>query len=407
MSIQPLSEIRNRRDFAEAFGTAMAGAAQTLKTIWQFGRDQNLPKSYLVEFHPHYKNGNSNQWTTDRLFRTLQKSQAAFGSEVRRTTDDSLIYLSHHENANSAEFIIDSLNPRFLVFHTLSNAKATDRFIFHRLTQYHHEFDLFWLPVKLLEAVEKRERVTGWEAAFEPLLDQPQFSSSDDDHEGSDFEDLQELEEEIPFTIPKHTRLRINILRPNAMDTYWQLKRESTVFPDVPLSSILAERSDDQLSMQARARIKWNGKITGRGTDFSAYSKIVNATLDAYAEVVTSLESNYSVGLTPSDSSVGFSSKGIPFCVNFDTPIAVDSIVHGMFNCAPPFRLMGEPEKLSEDYYVIDAVDLHVGQPLAIELAPCFMRIYLYEGTCGNSIVRILRSLEHFIDSNLKHPNLT
>src|SRR5207237_9010505 len=140
--------------------------------IWQIGRDQNLPKSYLVEFHPKRNGHTPHAWTTERLFEALGQTESIFGSVVRRTKDDSLLYLSHNESANSAEFIIDSLNPRFLVFHTLSNAKATDRFIFNHLTQYHQEFDLFWLPVSLLESIEKRERVTGWEAAFQPLLDE-------------------------------------------------------------------------------------------------------------------------------------------------------------------------------------------------------------------------------------------
>jgi len=409
MTVQPLSEIKDRRDFADAFGTAMAGADQALRSIWQFGRDQNLPKSYLVEFHPK-RNGHAAQsGTTERLFEALRQAETTFGSVVRRTKDDSLLYLSHNESANSAEFIIDSLNPRFLAFHTLSNAKATDRFIFNRLTQYHQEFDLFWLPVSLLEAVERRERVTGWEAAFEPLLDQARFAyREEEDQDVPDFEELRDLEEEIPAATPNHTRLRINILRPNAMNTYWQLKRESNVFPDVPLSSVLAERFDNELTTQARARIKWNGKITGRGTDFSAYSQIVNGTLDSYAGVVTSLESNYSLGLTRCEEDyLGFGLKGSPFCVEFDSPINLDSVVNGMFNCVPPFRLMGEPEKLTDDYYVIDALDLHVGQPLAIELSPRLMRIYLYEGTCGNTIVRILRSLQHYVDSNLSHPDLS
>jgi hypothetical protein len=412
MTVQPLSEIKDRRDFAEAFGTAMAGAVQTLRSISKFGREQNLPKSYLVEFHPKHNGHLPQPWTTEALFETLSNDQGAFGSVVRRTKDDSLLYLSHDEGANSAEFIIDSLNPRFLVFHTLSNAKATDRFVFNRLTQYHQEFDLFWLPVSLLESVEQRERVTGWEAAFEPLLDESKFERQDDDHDVGEIdeelrEELVELEEELPSMTPSHTRLRINILRPNAMNTYWQVKQKPSVFPDVPLSSVLAERFDDELSTQARARIKWNGKITGRGTDFLAYSQIVNGTLDSYASAVTSLESQYSLGLTPcQEGHLGFGLKGEPFWVTFESPINVESVVYGMFNCVPPFRLMGEPEKLGDDYYVIDAVDLHVGQPLAIEVSPNLMRIYLYEGTCGNTIVRILRSLQHFVDSNLSHSDL-
>jgi len=405
MTVQPLTEIKDRRDFGDAFNAAMAGADQSLRSIWQFGKDQNLPKSYLIEFHPK-DNHHTHNWTSNDLFLTLDRAGERLGASVRRTDDDSLLYLSHDEPNHSAEFIIDALNPRFLIFHTLSNAKATDRFILNRLTQHHQEFDLFWLPVSLLESVEQREQITGWEASFEPLLDGIEIPGAEESEEFDDevLEQLEALEDEVPSG--DHTRLRISVLRPNAMKKYRQLKYESEVFQHVPLSSILAERSNSELDTRARARIKWNGKITGRGTDFSAYSQIVNGTLDNYASVVTSLESRYSLGLDYCENSSGFRMNGNAFCISFESEIDVPSVVNAMFNCGPPFRLMGEPDKLSEDYYLIDAVDLHVGQPLAVEISPHLMRLYLYEGTCGNTIVRILRSLQHYVDSNLTHPPL-
>jgi hypothetical protein len=410
---QSLTEIKNRRDFSEAFDIAMTGADQSLRSIWQFGKDQNLPKTYLVEFHPKVNDHFAERWTTEQLFLTLAQGGEQFGAMVRRTEDDSLLYLSHTEQSHSAEFIIDALNPRFLAFHTLSNAKSTDRFILERLTHHHTAFDSFWLPVSLLEGVEKREQVTGWEASFEPLMNGLDFSPDDHEDDGIDevdssfSEPLEALDDEVPSSIPHHPSLRINILRRNAMKAYNQL-RSSKILPDVPLSSILAERYDNELDTKARARIKWNGKVTGRGTDFSAYLQIVNGTLDNYASVVTSLESKYWLGLwaPQHEKASGFRLKGEPFCITFESEINVESVVNGMFNCRPPFRLMGEPQKLSEKYYVIDAVDLHVGQPLAIEVSPCLIRVYLYEGTCGNTIVRILRSLQHYIDSNLWHPPL-
>jgi hypothetical protein len=407
-----LIEINNRRDFAEAFNDAMAGAAQSMRSMWQLGKDQNLPKSYLVEFHPKHEN-TACTWSTEKLFTTLLNVSDSLGISVRVTDDDSLFYLSHSDNSHSTEFIIDALNPRFLAFHTLSNAKETDRFILERLIHQSNEFDSFWLPVTLLEAIEQREKVTGWEATFEPLLDDLQISNQTEDEESVDGieeefpEEMVELDQDVPVSIPTHTSLRINILKQNAMATYYGLQKTG-ILPDIPLSSILAERFDPDLSTAARARIKWNGKITGRGTDFSSYLQIVNGTIDNYAGTVYSLESRYWLALDPisTEYSSGFKFKGEPFSIEFSSEINVESVLSGMFNCRAPFRLMGEPEKVSEGYYVIDAIDLHVDQPMSIELTSTFMRLYLYQGTCGNTIVRILRSLQHFIDANLIHSKL-
>src|SRR5437899_9274926 len=128
MTIQPLTEIKNRRDFGDAFNAAMAGADQSLRSIWQFGKDQNLPKSYLIEFHPK-DNHHAHSWTSHDLFSTLVHAGERLGASVRRTNDDSLLYLSHDEPNHSAAVIIDALNPRVVIFHILSNANATDRFI--------------------------------------------------------------------------------------------------------------------------------------------------------------------------------------------------------------------------------------------------------------------------------------
>jgi hypothetical protein len=390
----------------------MAGAHQSLRTRWQFGKKENLPKSYLIEFHPR-QNNHADGWSTEEVFNALKFSGQFHNTAVQRTEDDSLLFLRHDENANSAEFIVDCLNPRFLIFHTLSNAKATDRFIFRQLTQYQHEFDLFWFPPRLLEDVEQRERVIGWEAVFDPLLEDHGFANDEEDSEDQeDLEDtneyLESYEETLPPAPQNHTVLRINIRRPNALDSYKLLKNQRDIFSDVPLDSVLAERQDAELDTFARARVKSNGKITGRGSDFMSYLQIVTGTLDNYASVVNAIEERFWVGLEPciAEDSQSLKLRGEPFCIKFNSPFDVKTLVKAMFSCNVPFRLMGTPQHVKDDFFVVDAIDLHVGQPLAFEITPSMMRIYLYQGTCGNSIVRILRSLQHFIDSNLSYPSL-
>jgi hypothetical protein len=410
--VQSLIDIRNRRDLGDAFQIAMAGAHQSLRTRWQFGKKENLPKSYLIEFHPRQDN-HRDGWSTEEVFNALKHSGQFHNTAVQRTEDDSLLFLRHDENANSAEFIVDCLNPRFLIFHTLSNAKATDRFIFRQLTQYQHEFDLFWFPPRLLQDIEQRERVIGWEAVFDPLLEDRGFVSDEEDSEDQEeLEDtdeyLESYEETLPPAPQNHTVLRISIRRPNALDSYKLLKSQPDIFSDVPLDSVLAERLDAELDTFARARVKSNGKITGRGSDFMSYLQIVTSTLDNYASVVNAIEERFWIGLEPciAENSQGLKLRGEPFSIKFNSPFDVKMLVQAMFSCNVPFRLMGTPRRVKDDYYVVDAIDLHVGQPLAFEITPTMMRIYLYQGTCGNSIVRILRSLQHFIDSNLSHPSL-
>lgn len=413
MQTKSLSDVKTRRDFEEAFQTAMSGAHERLRAFWHFEKGQNLPKSYLVEFHPKHNGATNHDWSSEAVYEALRKAGDFYGAVVQRTEDESLLYLRHHEQPHLAEFIIDCLDPRFLTFHTISNATSTDRFIVERLTQYQPEFDLFWFPVAMLINVETRERVTGWEAQFNPLLDAVDLVEPEELSEPEESEDREEdifggVESNLPTRDLKRPRLNIHLEWPNALDKYKSLKNTPGLFPDVPLDSVQAERYEEDGSSHVKARIKSHGKITGRGTDFTTYLHIVNGTLDSYSNLVRSLEAKYWLSVKPKfeDASLGFSIAGEPFCLEFSFDVSVEQLIKLMFNCLPPFRMIGEPEQLSRDYYAVDAIDLHVNQRLAFEIAPRLMRIYLYEGTCGNSLVRIIRSLQHFVDSNLTHPSL-
>src|SRR6185436_2661627 len=203
-------------------------------------------------------------------------------------------------------------------------------------------------------------------------------------------------------------RVNIDLEYPDALETYRRLKQEPTLLPDVPLNAVLTERHDEDSSAYARARITSNGKITGRGPDFSSYLHIVDRTLDDYATVVSTLESRYWLRLNPLENceDLAISLKGEPFSIRFSREIDARRLVSLMINCARPFRLMGSVDEIQDGYYAVEAIDLHINQPVGFEVASRFIRIYLYEGTCGNTLVRIIRSLQHHVDSNLHHAPL-
>lgn len=411
MDFKPISEIKNRREFEEAFQAAMSGAHENLRALWHFEKEQNLPKSYLIEFHPKASECLNHEWTTETVFSALRKSGQQFGAFVKKTDDETLFYLAHTDPKHSAEFVVDCLDPRFLVFHTLSNATSSDRFVLERLTQYRPEFDLFWFPVSFLENVGTREFVTGWEAEYDPLIDAEDIAEQGNHLElpMEQYEDVNELDFEPPARTLRRPRIRFHLEDPQALDRYRKLMSAPDILPDIPLNAILAERVDEQVSTYARARIKSNGKVTGRGPDFPAYLQIVNRTLDNYAETVRQLEAKYwlRVDAQYDGDSFGVTLSGSPFCITFNRNIDIKNLINLMFNCKRPFRLMGEPRQITDNYFSVNAIDLHVNQPVGFEIAPMLMRVYLYEGTCGNTLTRIIRSLQHYIDSKLKHPPLT
>jgi hypothetical protein len=408
MNTKTFGQIKTRRDFLDAFQEAMGGAHEHLRSHWSFDKEQNLAKSYLVEFHPRSHKGKGHEWDQNIVFSALKNISAHYDTRVSRTEDPTLLILSHEDNKQKAEFVIDCYDPRFLTFHTISNARASDNFILDKLTQNEPEFDRFWFPVALLENTETRERVTGFEAKFDPLLDghhillqELQADQSQKNHSNG---------HSAKPRLTNKPKLSMHIERPDAMGIYKDLKsRVSDLLTDMPLDGVLTERSDIEVNTYAKAHIKSYGKITGRGPDFNSYLQIVNGTLESYANAVTRIEERYWLKLEPqtTDSHQGFSITGQPFTIQFNRLFNMSALLDVMFNCKAPFRLMGNVEQVEEDYFAIDAIDLHINQRVSFEIAPELMRIYLYEGTCGNTVVRILRSLQHHIDSTLNHPSLT
>ena len=49
----------------------------------------------------------------------------------------------------------------------------------------------------------------------------------------------------------------------------------------------------------------------------------------------------------------------------------------------------------------VEAVDLHVGQTLQLDIGSRWMRVYLYEGACGNTVARLISNLQHRFDGAL------
>ncbi|HKV37814.1 MAG TPA: hypothetical protein VJX67_01275 [Blastocatellia bacterium] len=408
MDFKPLSEVKDRREFHEAFQGAMGGAHQNLRALWHFERDQNLPKTYLIEFHPAAGSCQDHKWTPAAVFSAFERAKTHHDLAVKRTEDETLLFLENSNGKERSEFIVDCLDARFLAFHTLSKATVADSFIHDSLTRYEPEFDMFWLPVQLLEDVAKRELVTGWEVRYDPLVDVddagPAVAVSNEMDDGS----AEEEDVEPPARSLRRPRVNMELEHPEAFDKYKRLVSADGLLPDMPLNAIDAERLDEHSATYARARIKSNGKMTGRGPDFAAYLQIVNGTLDSYSSIVRALESKYwlKVDGGQRDDVLDIFLSGEPFSLKFSRCIDVNALARHMFDCKRPFRLMGEPRTLERDYVVCDAIDLHVNQRVGFEIAPSFMRIYLYDGTCGNTLIRIIRSLQHFVDSKLKHPLL-
>ena len=98
----------------------------------------------------------------------------------------------------------------------------------------------------------------------------------------------------------------------------------------------------------------------------------------------------------------------MPIGIRFSRPIPdLPAFCEELFSSRAPFRLWGQPA-ITEDEALVEAVDLHVGQRIGIELGHDWMRVYLHAGSCGNTVARLISNLQTRFDGalTLTHPSL-
>jgi hypothetical protein len=93
---------------------------------------------------------------------------------------------------------------------------------------------------------------------------------------------------------------------------------------------------------------------------------------------------------------------GGPIELTFSRPLTdINLFLDGLLSSREPFRLWGIANDVSDDYTEIEAVDLHVGQRIRIEVSSTMIRIFLRTGGCGNTIARLVSNLQHHVDGGL------
>jgi hypothetical protein len=145
------------------------------------------------------------------------------------------------------------------------------------------------------------------------------------------------------------------------------------------------------------------GVFAASGGALETHLQFVRSVVSRYASFVDLLEAK-AIAWDPldRDQDGGGTLTGAPVGVRFSQPVPdLMRFVDGLFSSRAPFRLWGSPS-ISDGVAEVDAVDLHVGQRLRMDVGKDWMRVYLEKGSCGNTVARLVSNLQHRFDSRLK-----
>lgn len=151
---------------------------------------------------------------------------------------------------------------------------------------------------------------------------------------------------------------------------------------------------------RAEVAADYQGGFVSSGSSFDLVAGLLWRTLDLYESYVLGLEARFQLRTTPvgsaNDGDLALTFEGEVALIDFPQQVAdVDAFADNLFNCREPFRLWAVPRRLNETEWEANAVDLHVGHPLRLEISPHRMRVLLGEHTCGNTLARLLANLQH------------
>lgn len=318
-----------------------------------------MVKSRLLEAHPP-------EPSDDGVATLLGEigNRASFGLEQ---LSDDLWALLGAEDA----LIVDTLNPRFWLLHTTSPVTRL-RSLLRRYVVSTPRLDSAWFSAEHLRQMEGERRWIKSSFAADTL--QPNDPGSE---------------------VPRRWRARVEGENP---EEFLDFLGETRYTASASLTAVGSVIDDERLGRVEMAA-DYQGGFVSSGSSFEAATGVIWRSLDRYESYVKGLEDRFRLRMGATEE-MGLTFDGDVAHIEFPHGVSdLDSLVANLFTCREPFRLWAVPKEVAPGHWEANAVDLHVGHTLRLEVTPRWMRVLLPERTCGNTLARLVANLQHRFDA--------
>jgi hypothetical protein len=294
------------------------------------------------------------------------------GTKNLESTEDSYLFKVHTEHG---QFWVDQLNTRFWSFHTdMRTDKAAS--LINSWVGSRRDLDWMWLPSEHLRHIWPGARARQVRTDFRgrELLGSA----------GAETEDL-----------------RVQLSGRNAEALLDFISNSPAFRSSVSFDGIETSLADPDFGY-AREAVNRMGKFAVSGNSFELHLQFVGTVVSRYSALVSLCEEKAIRWQDWGSPDGGGGVSGGPIVIKFSRPIPdQQAFLATLFSSRAPFRLWGMPVVSAEGVAEVEAVDLHVGQRLRIDVGDDWMRMYLEAGGCGNTIARLVSNLQHRFDGAL------
>lgn len=350
-----------------------------LSTEHRLAPDTSLLKSYFVEAHIH---------SADRKICAKDLLQKAFSqshNSIRDTlqidadSEEGFAVVEAKTRKESLTVYVDHSNPRFWILHSMNTSNALDPVIMGAI-QNSTALDSAWMPADLLEFAASLGDIRGLGLSYD------RRAVPDIDFEGDN------------ATVEM---LKMQLWGRKAGAILRLLRSKADGFPhETTLSKVKIKYArDDNPGVFTLDDIRYDGKITARGTSFVQHIELISTIYRRYQDAVSGIEERFAIRRSRKEDVF---LDGAPITFILPKPIPdIGRFCERVFSASRPFRLWGVPVSIGNSCMRIHAVDLHIGSTLCFEVCPGFIRLYLPVGSCGNSVLRFYTNMQHFYDAQI------
>lgn len=351
-------EIKNRRELFNYFENYILQSYENLEEDQELEYGQNLLKTYMIETNIDIKKFKKNYKLNN--FQTISNDLAEFSVGDR----DIRFYLDYNHN-------------RFWYFFSMEKSNLANMEIDKFMSVVNGGVDYPWLPIDLQRKLTKLGYFRGLGTKYKPREVFPE----------------KYIEDNLEFG-----DLSIRSWGRGSENLYKILEKNDETKKFLSLSSIGIKRTADDFFILED--IGYNGNFTTRGgNSIHLHLDTLDFVRNQYFNLLHNIEENHRISYESKKHRLGIS--GEPIVINLENRIKnLEKFISYIISSKKPFRLWGLKTKLEKDYYKVKGLDLHNGDKYTLEITPEWIRMYLLDGACGNTALRLFVNIQRYYDSS-------
>lgn len=313
--------------------------------------------------------------------------------------DDDLFSLS---NSDKFPSYLERINDRFWILYSIDKSSVIDSYV-DQLVKKSVYLDNLWISGILFNTL--------WEC-LSPIFDPHRYIKMSFEYEDY-FNTPEPIRTEDDCPIEEDDIFWRNERRISKISFSEQNKNVETVLPE--LQKLLSSfNSMGLLRIPSGAGagghdFYYSGKVTNRSDDFLGYRGQIKYICNIYKHLTQEVEDEVWFEIEKNTIRVGGEYKqikGTPVTILFKEELPVNkfqNFINQTFEeSSGPFRLWGNPIKLSDTAVHVYGLDMHLWQEVYLELTTKRFTMILPKGTCGNTIHRITTNIQRYLEPKIE-----